>query len=191
MKNSLFFLLVLIFFITTLLTSCREDRQATLPEMFDRGIKYNISEEQLLKQEQELTFKTTDFGYQRVLTSNEQILINNDYAYVSYTFINDKLKVIEYKIEVAYSKIQIEEIPAYQVYDNYKQLLTNIYGAPETSNSDKNDYFETYTLQWSKNVITPCISAMQHIYTADYAAYPSEIVDEIEISFVYRENLDE
>lgn len=176
---------------STLLSGCETDNPAQLPEMFNRGIDYNISEEQLITQESGLTFETIDLGYERVLTSNEAIILNDEYAYVSYTFINDKLKIIDYKIDVVYPKSQIDDILAYQIYDNYKQLLTDIYGAPEQSDFEESDYFETYSLQWAKNVITPRLYVIQTTTSSEYFAYPSEIEDYVQISFVYRENFAE
>ena len=189
MKNKLIIVMTLCLFLITLLSACESHNQAQLPEIFNRGIKYNISEEQLLKEESDLTFETVDFSYQKTLTSNETVMINGDYAHICYTFINDKLKIIEYKIDVIYPKTQIEDIPAYKIYDKYKQLLTDEYGTPIENNfNDESKYFESYSLLWAKDVITPQIYVIQSVYSADYVGYPSEIDDYVTISFVYRED---
>ena len=123
MRNKILKALVVTLTSTVLLASCGSDSKSQLPEMFDRGVNFNISEEQLLKSESELTFKTYDGGVRKDLTSNEKIMINGDYANVCYTFLNDKLKIVTYKIDVIYPKTQIDDAPAYQVYDKYKSLL--------------------------------------------------------------------
>ena len=195
MRNKILKALVVTLTSTVLLASCGSDSKSQLPEMFDRGVNFNISEEQLLKSESELTFKTYDGGVRKDLTSNETIMINGDYANVCYTFLNDKLKLVTYKIDVIYPKTQTDDAPAYQVYDKYKSLLTDTYGVPvEIENDDTSEgsrYSETYSTTWTKDVVTPAIYVIQTKSSADYSAYPSEINDSVEISFAFRDNLSE
>lgn len=195
MKIKIITAIIIVLSLTLLITSCGTDSKTQLPEIFDRGINFNISEEQLLKSESELTFKTYDGGVRKDLTSNEKIMINGDYANVCYTFLNDKLKIVTYKIDVIYPKTQIDDAPAYQVYDKYKSLLTDTYGAPvEIENDDTSEgssYSETYSTTWTKDVVTPAIYVIQTKSSADYSAYPSEINDSVEISFAFRDNLSE
>lgn len=72
MRNKILKALVVTLTSTVLLASCGSDSKSQLPEMFDRGVNFNISEEQLLKSESELTFKTYDGGVRKDLTSNEK-----------------------------------------------------------------------------------------------------------------------
>lgn len=193
MKIKIITAIIIVLSLTLLITSCGTDSKTQLPEIFDRGINFNISEEQLLKSESALTFETYDNGAHKELTSNEQVMVNGDYANVCYTFLNDKLKIVTYNIDVIYPKTQIDDVPAYQVYDKYKSLLTDTYGAPieNDGTAESSGYSETYSTTWAKDVVTPSIYVIQTKNSADYSAYPSEINDSVEISFVFRDNLSE
>lgn len=171
-------------------SSCSPTPQNVLPDEFNRGVSFGISESELLKIENEITFDISERTFEksgnnvRTLTSSQSVVIGENTATVSYMLINDRLNSIDYTFDVKYSKTQIADIPAYQLYDKYKKVLSDKYGLPtKEEKNDDDSYFETYASEWSANDLYVRIHVLQTVESSETFAYPSEIDDRVSVYF--------
>lgn len=171
-------------------SSCSSTTQNVLPKDFNRGVSFGMSESELLNVENEITFDISEKRFEksgnnvRTLTSSQPVIIGENAATVSYMLINDKLNSIDYTFEVKYPKSQISDIPAYQLYDKYKKLLSDEYGLPTKEEKDDSNYFETYRSEWANNDLSVAIYVGQTVESSESFAYPAEIDDTVSVYFI-------
>ena len=190
MNNSRTFWATILSFSIFIFSSCSSTTQNVLPKDFNRGVSFGMSESELLNIENEITFDISEKKFEksgnnvRTLTSSQPVIIGENAATVSYMLINDKLNSIDYTFEVKYPKSQISDIPAYQLYDKYKKLLSDEYGLPTKEEKDDSNYFETYRSELANNDLSVAIYVGQTIESSESFAYPAEIDDTVSVYFI-------
>lgn len=194
MKHVKIILTTIIIFSLSLFCSCSSNSRISLPDEFDRGVYFGISEAELLKIESGVTFDVSERTFEksgnnvRTLTSSQLIEIGENAATVSYMLINDKLNSIDYTFDVKYPKTQISDIPAYQLYDKYKNLLSDEYVLPSKEEKDDSNYSETYRSEWANNNLSVSIYVYQTVESSESFAYPAEIDDTVSVYFINQQN---
>ena len=159
--------------IITAFSACSKSKDTdtntiSIPDIYNRNIHFGMTEEDVLALESDLTFNT-DYSRTGVTTehsakcivSNETIQINNDEATVSYIFLDNILTQIEYNIPINYSKDQIVDAPATQVYNKQVTDLSNIIGLPTETSSDEYTAFNSKISVWDDSILAISIYVIQ------------------------------